>query len=178
MLFRSQTGAAVVLIDHVAKGPDAGRFAIGGQAKMATIGGAAYLVRPRSPLGRGMVGEVDVYVAKDRHGYVRSKAGEFTPDRLQLVATAVVDGTDGRLDVQLRTPISPTTGDDRLLEMMERVSTFLGGLPDGHAGAGVNLVRGEVTGNNGLIGQALRRLVAQGYVNQTVKGQSTLQTSV
>lgn len=168
-----RTGAAVVLVDHVAKGPDAGRFAIGGQAKMATISGAAYLVKPRSPLGRGLVGEVDLYVAKDRHGYVRSKAGEYTKDRLQLVATAVVDGRDG-LSVELRAPVSGPTEDDRLADMMERVSEFLSTLPDDHAGAGLNLIRQQVRGNNDLIGQALHRLVELGNVSQTVKGQSNL----
>lgn len=168
-----RTGAAVVLVDHVAKGPDAGRFAIGGQAKMATISGAAYLVKPRSPLGRGLVGEVDLYVAKDRHGYVRSKAGEYTKDRLQLVATAVVDGTDG-LSVELRAPVTGPTEDDRLADMMERVSEFLSTLPDDHAGAGLNLIRQQVRGNNDLIGQALHRLVELGNVSQTVKGQSNL----
>lgn len=168
-----RTGAAVVLLDHVAKGPDAGRFAIGGQAKMATISGAAYLVRPRSPLGRGLRGEVDLYVAKDRHGYVRSKAGEYTKDRLQLVATAVVDGRDG-LSVELRAPVTGPTEDDRLADMMQRVSEFLSTLGDEHPGATLNLIKGEVVGNNDLKARAVHRLVERGNVSRTVKGQSSL----
>lgn len=176
-LLAKRTGAAVVLVDHVAKGPDAGRFAIGGQAKMATISGAAYLVRTTTPLGRGLVGEVDVFVAKDRHGYVRSQGGEFTKDRLQHVATAVVDGRDGALAVNLRAPYAGPSPDERVLAMMERVSDFLAKLPDGHPGAGLNMLRREVRGNNDLIGQALHRLVAEGYVTRTHKGQTTLHLS-
>lgn len=176
-LLAKRTGAAVVLVDHVAKGPDAGRFAIGGQAKMATISGAAYLVRTTTPLGRGLVGEVDVFVAKDRHGYVRSQAGEFTRDRLQHVATAVVDGRGDALTVELRAPYGGPSPDDRLLAMMERVSDFLANLPDDHQGAGLNLLRKDVRGNNDLIGQAVHRLVAEGYVTRTYKGQSTLHLS-
>ena len=170
------TGAAVVLVDHVAKNPDAGRFAIGGQAKMATISGAAYLVRPRTPLGRGLVGEVQMYVAKDRHGYVRSKAGEFAKDRLQHVATAIVDGRDGRLRVELRAPARAPTEDDRVTQMMERISEFLSTLPDDNPGATLNTVKNpeNVAGNNELKVVALRRLVALGAVTQTRKGQSTL----
>lgn len=172
-----RTGAAVVLIDHVAKGPDAGRFAIGGQAKLATISGAAYLVKPSKPLGRGLVGEVEVFVAKDRPGFVRSKAGEFTKDRLQHVGTAVVDGTCGALSVELRAPAAAPTGDDRLFDMMERISQWLSGLPEDHAGAGLNMIRGAVEGNNDLKTRAVRRLVADGYVDQVIKGQSHLHRS-
>ena len=56
-MIADRTGAAVVLIDHVTKDAgNRGRFAIGGQAKMAGLTGAAYTVDVIDPLGRGMRG--------------------------------------------------------------------------------------------------------------------------
>jgi AAA domain len=58
-LIAARTGAAVVLIDHVTKDAGTrGRFAIGGQAKMAGLTGAAYTAEVTAPLGRGLRGEV------------------------------------------------------------------------------------------------------------------------
>ena len=53
-LIAARTGAAVVLIDHVTKDAwNRNRFAIGGQAKMAGLTGAAYTAEVTAPLGRG-----------------------------------------------------------------------------------------------------------------------------
>ena len=69
----ARTGAAVVLIDHVTKDASTrNRWAIGGQAKMAGLTGAAYTVEVVAPLGRGMRGEVVLKIAKDRPGAVRT----------------------------------------------------------------------------------------------------------
>ena len=63
------TGAATVLIDHVTKNSDSrGRFAIGAQAKLAGLDGAACRSRLVKPLGRGMEGALSVRVAKDPAG--------------------------------------------------------------------------------------------------------------
>ena len=49
----AHTGAAVVIIDHVTKDTSTrNRWAIGGQAKMAGLTGAAYTVEIVAPLGR------------------------------------------------------------------------------------------------------------------------------
>jgi len=174
-LIARRTGAAVVLVDHVAKSSEAGRFAIGGQAKMATISGAAYLVKPTSPLGRDLVGEVDVYVAKDRHGYVRSRAaGVYGKDRLQLVAKVTVDGTAGALRVLLDAPPRHSTPDERREEMRGRVMAFLAEWPEGEPGASTNTVKRDVKGDPTDIIAALDSLVRDGYVGRTAKGQSRL----
>ena len=90
-----RTGAAVVLVDHVTKDADSrGRFAIGGQAKLSGLTGAAYTVEVARPLGRGLRGVVVLRVGKDRPGYVRGHAGPMrTSDRTQEVARVVVDST-------------------------------------------------------------------------------------
>ena len=92
---RRATGAAVVLIDHVTKDIwTRSRWAIGGQAKMAGLTGAAYTVEVTGPLGRGMRGEVVLRIAKDRPGAVRPHCGSFSKkDRTQEAARIVVDST-------------------------------------------------------------------------------------
>ena len=47
----------MLLVDHVTKSKDdRGRYAIGAQAKLAGIDGAAYSVKMVSPFGRGRTG--------------------------------------------------------------------------------------------------------------------------
>ena len=91
----ARTGAAVVLVDHVTKDTsNRNRWAIGGQAKMAGLTGAAYTVAVAAPLGRGMRGEVVLKIAKDRPGAVRPHCGSFTKhDRTQEAAHIIVDST-------------------------------------------------------------------------------------
>lgn len=92
------TGAAVVLIDHVTKSSDGrGRFAIGGQAKLASLDGAAYTVDVVDPLGAGLKGRLRLRVAKDRPGQVRQHGGQAGADRTQHVADFVLDATGDRL---------------------------------------------------------------------------------
>lgn len=89
-----RTGAAVLMIDHVTKDKDGrGRFALGGQAKMASLTGAAYTVDVVSPLGEGMRGELELRVAKDRHGRIRGQAGPMRSDRTQAVARFIFDSS-------------------------------------------------------------------------------------
>ena len=84
-----------MLIDHVTKNSDSrGRFAIGAQAKLAGLDGAAYTIEVRKPLGRGMEGALSVRVAKDRPGAVRPNCGAYrASDRTQEAAYVVVDST-------------------------------------------------------------------------------------
>ncbi len=72
-----QTGAAVVMIDHVTKDSESrGRFAIGGQAKLAGLTGAAYTVDVAHPLGTGCAGSSSC--ASPRIGQARC-AGTAAP---------------------------------------------------------------------------------------------------
>lgn len=185
-LLARRTGAAVVMIDHVAKNSEtAGRFAIGGQAKMANISGAAYLVKPVRPLGRGLVGVVEIHIAKDRHGFLRGHGGSYSKDnRLQLVAIATVDGRDG-LDVSLDPPpVTPEGRSPYLEEVMGRVADFLARLdelvPDDttankrtrELGASRSLIATMVVGKTDAIRQALDELVDDGCVVAKPDGQA------
>jgi Bifunctional DNA primase/polymerase, N-terminal/AAA domain len=90
------TGAAVICIDHVTKdADDRGRYMIGSQAKMNGIDGSAYLIEPIEPMGRGLVGEIAVRIAKDRPGSLRPHAGTYRrSDRTQEFARVIIDSTD------------------------------------------------------------------------------------
>lgn len=92
----AKTGAAVVCIDHVTKDPDArGRYMIGAQAKMNGIDGTAYLVEPIQPMGKGLVGELQLRIAKDRPGSLRAHGGHWRrSDRTQEFARITIDATD------------------------------------------------------------------------------------
>lgn len=92
----AKTGAAVICIDHVTKDPDdRGRYMIGSQAKMNGIDGAAFLIEPREPMGRGMVGEIELRIAKDRPGTLRPHGGAYRrSDRTQEFARITIDATN------------------------------------------------------------------------------------
>ncbi len=169
-----RTGAAVVQIDHVTKNADTrGRFAIGGQAKMASLTGAAYLVDVAAPLGRGLRGELVLRVAKDRPGYVRGRSGEHRPgDRTQEAVRVVVDSTAGAPVVTVLPPHVGLSVDDAQVRVLRAICDYLAELPGDHPGASQAAVRREVTGKNDAIDLGLRALVERGYVARTAKGQS------
>ena len=104
-----RSGAAVVLIDHVTKSSEGrGRFAIGGQAKMAGLDGAAYSVDVKSPLGKGLKGRLTIKVGKDRPGQVRGHGGRADASRMQHIADYVLDSTG---DAPVATLWAPTADD-------------------------------------------------------------------
>lgn len=129
----ARTGAAVVLVDHVTKDSSSrNRWAIGGQAKMAGLTGAAYTVEVVKPLGRGMCGEIVLRIGKDRPGSVRPHCGSFhRKDRTQEAARVVVDSTGVLPEVTVAPPgiqgsqDSDGQGAFRPTSLMERVSEVI-----------------------------------------------------
>lgn len=172
----TETGAAVVQVDHVTKSKDGrGGYAIGGQAKRASITGAAYVVVPRETFGRGRAGWFDLYVSKDREGFVLGAPdGADTATGKHVGRVTVSSTQDGeRVGLEVLAPL-PNSADDQAGSLMARVAAFLAELPHGHEGASTNTVKREVTGNEAQIGQALAALVSAGYVAKKAKGQSML----
>jgi hypothetical protein len=111
------TGAAVLIIDHVVKDKTArGRYAIGAGAKMAGIDGAAYVVDVVAPMGRGLRGELKILVAKDKPGFVRGKAIGFNSERLGDVGRFVLDATGDKISWELQQPADPFSTPDPELE--------------------------------------------------------------
>lgn len=164
------TGAAVVLIDHVTKSAAGrGRYAIGAQAKMSTIDGAAFTVEPISPLGPGQCGSLALRVAKDRPGQVRARGG--TPrqsDRTQPVATAVFDSDasghiDFRLDPPEATPGSLAPPEATAQALRRRVFEFVSQQPSAPS---TNQVKTAMRVRREAVSAALSDLVADGYLEQ------------
>jgi hypothetical protein len=169
------SGAAVVLIDHVTKSQDSrGRFAIGAQAKLASLDGAAYVVEVRQPLGRGLRGAVSLRIAKDRPGAVRPSCGSFAEDRTQEAAYIVIDssGPAGRIIVDVRPPIPD---DEKRSDLLVAISMSLEGLP---VGISQTAVCKSVTGKATAIRHALNQLIALGYVELEKHGSALLHKSI
>lgn len=166
----NRTGAAVVVIDHVTKDAESrGRFAIGGQAKLAGLSGAAYAVEIAKPLGRGLRGEIVMRVAKDRPGHVRGHSAPMRHDRTQETARIVVDSTGPTIVAT----VNPSTGANlpagsrprlRLTGIMENISEILENEPNGMS---LRTIRSLVTSNNERIAYAIADLAREQYISIT-----------
>ena len=172
----ARTGAAVVLIDHVTKdASNRNRFAIGGQAKMAGLTGAAYTVDVVEPLGRGMRGELVLRIAKDRPGEVRRHCVSFSKkDRTQEAARIIVDSTVEPVMVTIGAP--GARGDEnscgpavfRPTNLMQRASEVI----ESHPGdLTKNKVAEKAGGKRQSTLQAIDVLRNEGYVT-TTRGRS------
>lgn len=163
-----ETGAAVLQVDHVTKAKDnRGAYAIGGQAKRASITGASYIVQTVESFGRGRDGSFDLFVSKDRPGAVLAGDGDDTTSGRRVVHVEV-HSTEGVVRLQLQ-PVRHG-GDTRLHDMKCKVAAFL----SEHPGATLTLIRKEVPGTNALKDQALKGLVGGEYVERTRQGQAVL----
>lgn len=102
-----RSGACVVQIDHVTKDRETrGRFAIGGQAKLATIDGAAFLIEPLEAIAPGRTGSLTVRVTKDRPGFIRRIAGLYRKsDRTQEAAVVTIDSTRPTMEYVIAPPM-------------------------------------------------------------------------
>jgi hypothetical protein len=177
-LLASRTGAAVVMIDHVTKDKETrGRFAIGGQAKMASLTGAGYVVDVHDGLGKGLRGTLVLRVAKDRPGSVRGASGPMRKsDRTQEAARFVLDSTGDTLAAEVH-PWRDTSAPGaafRPTHLMEKVSRLLEVSP----GASKNAVEDGVTGKRDVVRLALQALVDDGFVNAKRDGSALRHYSV
>lgn len=173
--FARATGAAVVLVDHVVKSLETrGRFPIGGQAKMAAIDGAAFLVEPVSAIGPGLDGALTIRVTKDRPGAVRAAAGDWRKtDRTQEAARFRLDSSGDGTVATLEPPehgISQpdNNGPRKPTYVMEKVSRILETM---RSEIGVNKLV-EMYGESGkarreTIIKAANLLVDEGFILET-----------
>lgn len=177
-LLARRTGAAVVMIDHVTKNADTrGRFAIGGQAKMATLTGAGYVVDVHEGLGKGLRGVLVLRVAKDRPGSIRGHSGPMRKtDRTQETARFVLDSTGTSLRVEMLPNRDPRAPGEKFRPTgyMEKVSRFLEISP----GASKNAIEEGVTGKREVVRAALAELLTEGYVSEKKDGSAMRHYSV
>lgn len=165
------TGACIGYVDHTPKNDAEGesRGGIGAQAKRAMTTGTILRCDIRTPFGRGETGYINVVVDKDRSGHIR----ERSPGR--VVGTAVLRSTAAGAVVTIA--IDPPDGRkgavDRHPLVMRAVSDFLATV--GPEGASSNLIEQGVRGkgtNTDKKREAVRALVAEGYVRAEVRGQA------
>jgi len=155
-------GPAVLMIDHVAKDKEGrGRWAIGGQHKLAGLDGAMYMFEVVKPFDRGQEGRALVRVSKDRPNQVGA-AGK-------VVAELVLDERTDQLKWELAVPEDMPEGADgqpRPTILMESVSRYLATNP----GATKNQICANVTGKKMMTLRAVDCLVQEGYVSETQRG--------
>jgi hypothetical protein len=169
------TGAGVVVIDHVTKDSGTrGRFAMGGQAKMSGLTGAAYIVDVLVPLGRGRRGELALRIAKDRPGSIRGQLPptvEARKDRTEYAAHIVVDSTGGGIRVTVAPPdafrsvghvVQGNDGRHRYPDVMEKVSRRVE-LAGDH-GMTRTAIKEAKAGNKDRVLAATDELVRLGYL--------------
>ena len=157
------SGAAVVLIDHITKNAETrGRFAIGGQAKLATIDGAAYLVEPLEALAPGRVGSLTMRVTKDRPGFIRKIAGMWRKsDRTQEAAIFTIDSTKALMQYVIGVPVSEDELEaSKEFKKAKEIAEFV----HNHPGCTRRLIQEGVHGSKEVIGDHLNDLVAGGWV--------------
>jgi hypothetical protein len=159
----SASGAAVVLIDHITKNAETrGRFAIGGQAKLATIDGAAYLVEPLEALAPGRVGTLTMRVTKDRPGFVRKIAGMWRKsDRTQEAAIFIIDSTKAQMQYAITVPmLEDEMQSNKEYKKQFEVAEFI----HNHPGASRRMVQDGITGSKDAIGDRISDLMAGSWV--------------
>jgi hypothetical protein len=164
------SGAAVVLIDHITKNAETrGRFAIGGQAKLATIDGSAFLVEPLEALSPGRVGSLTVRVTKDRPGYVRKNAGMYRKsDRTQEAAIITIDSTRPIMQYVIEVPrsedeVEALTEKRKLAELIEFIHN--------NPGCNRRIIQAGVKGDKSVMGERIKNLLNHGWIEN--KGDDT-----
>lgn len=122
----SETGPAVVCLDHVVKSAEGrGRYALGGVHKLNALDGAAFVLENRKPLGIGLTGITTVRIAKDRPGQLRKlglpgKDGMFWFADLKLTSHA-----EGFTEVEVVPPEAMTETEFRPTALMAKISAAL-----------------------------------------------------
>jgi hypothetical protein len=157
------SGAAVVLIDHITKNAETrGRFAIGGQAKLATIDGAAYLVEPLEALAPGRTGTLTMRVTKDRPGFIRKIAGMWRKsDRTQEAAVFTIDSTRAQMEYVIGVPmVEDELEANKEFKKSKEIADFI----HNHPGCTRRFIADGITGSKDAIGERLSDLLAGGWV--------------
>lgn len=154
----AQTGACVVMIDHIAKDKEkSGRYARGAGHKLSAVDGASYQIKIIHPFSRHKSGSVKLVVAKDRPGVFTT--GEIAA---MININPAADGTIVRMEVTKA--VQMTTGDSwKPTKIMEKLSLEIERSPGPITG---KLLVDIVSHNSkrGLVQDGLARLQVENYV--------------
>lgn len=150
-------GPATLQIDHVTKDSDSrGRYAIGGQHKLAAVTGTAMKAVVVRSGGKGEHAVVKVVLDKDKHG-------DVGPTGLTVAEFHLDDTQPGYTSAWLDHPTTSVdeNGQFRPTILMRRVSDYLLGLP---RAASMRDIRQGVKGNSQSIADAVDALVREGHI--------------
>ena len=166
----ANTGAAAVMLDHVPKASDnRGRYAIGGQHKLAGLTGCQYVFEVERPFSRAasepITGVIRITVTKDRPGHVRTYARDGVICRMELTSYP-----DGGVTARFTAPDNNATVLDMVLAV--KIAEHLGVYPH----SSKNAIEQAVKGNAPHLRQTLVTMVGEGWVEVQPKGQSHLHT--
>lgn len=169
----ARTGAAVLLLDHVAKDPEQrGRWARGSGAKLGEVDGAAYQLKVRTPFSRHRTGRTDVVVAKDRPGGVGA-VGETVA---QITFDARAAGEYMRVTVSPHSIDVAATDSWKPTVLMGKVWAALNDSTVPLTATGLSsLVHSE---KPRLVKEAIQRLIAEGYIGEARNGARTKHLSI
>lgn len=164
----AKTGAAVVVVDHLAKDrSNRGRYALGGQHKLAGLTGAAFKFALTKALCRAtgteaVEGRAVITVEKDRPGYLR---GRSVDDRIgELLLTS---SPDGGVTASVEPPTQGGTTDRRVVtRILEYLSSY--------NGSSKNAIETGVEGKAAVIRGALSWMAEIEWVRVERKGNGHL----
>lgn len=169
--FIAARGPAVAVIDHVTKSRETqGRYAIGGQHKLAGLTGAAYKFTLTRPLSRALgteptEGRSAITVEKDRPGFIRGRS----VDQMKVGELVVTAYPDGGVTAAVVPPGSASSVDTALaMRILEYLALY--------EGSSLRRIEESVEGKGTLIRAALAWMAAPetGWLTVTPRGQSHL----
>lgn len=165
----TRTGAAVVMLDHVAKDKESqGRWARGSGAKLAMIDGAAYVLRSTSGFSRVRSGGMRIVIAKDRPGGV----GAIGDTAAMVSIEPHADGARVVVKVEPDNAAKRTSDPFRPTSLMARVSREL---EEAKTPLTARAVRTLIHSDKPkFVSEAISRLIAEGYVRTAKQGSTEI----
>jgi hypothetical protein len=156
----TETGAAVLMLDHVTKDRDGrGLWARGSGAKQGEVSGAAWSVKPVYPFSRTTGGRIDLIQAKDREGRVGVDGAVVA-----VINFMPADNGD-KVDITVKPP-ADTAGAFRPTHLMQLISQALEACTADGLEPSTNDVMKLVTGDKRHKGPALSVLIEEGFVTR------------
>lgn len=177
----ANTGAAVIVVDHVSKvsATEGGDYAIGAQMKLGALTGVQIRVTAVKKFGIGKEGKLTLTVHKDRPGGVRQHS-EFR-GKVDYWATVFVDARDTPsvrmvMRFENKEDMEAPNSQGKLHMLTDRVVEYLKGAdPDKKGISRTALIR-AVTGNNESLAMAIDELELNRTVSVEKIGRSAVVT--
>lgn len=164
----AETGAAVLILDHVAKDPEQrGRWARGSGAKLGATDGATYQVKLARAFDRKRAGALRLIIAKDRPGGV----GAIGDTAAVVTVEPHGDGERVMLRLDPDTVALPATDRHKPTNVMAQVCHEI---ENAAVPPTAKALEALVSARPVTVREAIARLIAEGYVSESTKRPKTL----